>query len=447
MKFCVVKKINAMILVVLLFLSMSLQLSNAASADTSDIRVVLDGLQIRFDVPPQVISGRTMVPMRAVFEELGARVEWNPSTQTIIATTDSGDTLRLVIGSNTIYKNNIADVIDVPAQVINGRTMVPMRFIAQAMGLDVRWIESTRTVEIETPIDVTAFEQRVFELINLERENRGYHTLIWDDDLANVARNHSVDMAVNNLSSTIGSDGSTTYDRLERAGVTMRSGGQIMVFNQRTPEAAAEQLIRNNLHSVLHENNTHIGVGFHRKPDSQHRFYTNINFGEDRATLRLLWNYPPLSEITIPNRRLTTDEMSTWISEYHVMGSSNHFEIEVVELVNKERANAGLRPLSINSTLMMTARFKSQSMSDLNYFDHTGVYGEPWDLARVFGYNFRAFGENLARSQTSAASVVDTWMNSPGHRSNILNSGFNSIGVGLYICDDFRFNWTQMFSS
>ena len=150
----------------------------------------------------------------------------------------------------------------------------------------------------------------------------------------------------------------------------------------------------------------------------------------------------PHSEIILPNRRLTPEELSQWIAEYHAMGGINEFELEVLRLTNIERVNHGLSPLALNPTVMMSARFKSQSMDNLNYFSHTSpVYGEFINISlELFG--IRIFGENLARSQRTPQEVVDGWMASPGHRENILNPSFTQLGVGF-----FNGHWTQKFGN
>jgi len=316
------------------------------------------------------------------------------------------------------------------------------------MGLDVRWSSSDSTVYIVTPINIAEYERRVFELINIEREKRELQQLIWDDGLANAARSGSVDQAAGYLpGATDAADVPTVQDRLDKAGVTMRDGGYAMIYGHKTPEATVAEMMNQGSWIISSDTNTHAGVGFYRNLDSRHRFYVNINFGEDRETLRPILNYPPLSEFTVPDRILSANELQAWITEYHAAGGSNQFELEIVELVNRERAKEGLRSLTIDPTLMMVARFKSQSMSDIDYMSHTGAYGQPWELARAFGYSTNAFSENIARGYASAASVMQGWMDSPGHRANILHKVYDYIGVGIYISEEFGFSWTQMFSS
>jgi uncharacterized YkwD family protein len=120
-------------------------------------------------------------------------------------------------------------------------------------------------------------------------------------------------------------------------------------------------------------------------------------------------------------------------------------EQQVAVLVNSERASRGLSPLSWNQNLANIARVKSDDMANNNYFSHTSpTYGSPFDMLKSFGVSYTAAGENIASGQTTAQSVMDTWMNSPGHAANILNGNFTEIGVG-YSYNSGRPIWTQLF--
>ncbi len=119
------------------------------------------------------------------------------------------------------------------------------------------------------------------------------------------------------------------------------------------------------------------------------------------------------------------------------------YEKEVVRLVNEIRVQNGLRELTYNWELSRVARYKSQDMKDNRYFSHTSpVYGTPFKMMKDFGITYRSAGENIARGQTSPQAVVNAWMNSSGHRANILSTSFTQIGVG-YVADGNY--WTQMF--
>jgi len=119
------------------------------------------------------------------------------------------------------------------------------------------------------------------------------------------------------------------------------------------------------------------------------------------------------------------------------------YEEEVLRLVNVERAKYGLSALKVNWELSRVARYKSQDMCDNNYFSHTSpTYGSPFAMIKNFGISYRTAGENIAMGYQTPAAVVQGWMNSSGHRANILNSSFTQIGVG-YVADGNY--WTQMF--
>ena len=119
------------------------------------------------------------------------------------------------------------------------------------------------------------------------------------------------------------------------------------------------------------------------------------------------------------------------------------FEREVVRLVNEERAKNGLKPLQENWELSRIARYKSQDMVDNRYFSHTSpTYGTPFQMIRAFGLTYRTAGENIAYGQRTPQAVVNAWMNSSGHRANILNPSYTQIGVGYVANGNY---WTQMF--
>lgn len=119
-----------------------------------------------------------------------------------------------------------------------------------------------------------------------------------------------------------------------------------------------------------------------------------------------------------------------------------HTEHIVIQLVNQERVRHGLTELRPDWQLSRVARVKSADMLENNYFSHTSpVYGSPFDMIRDFGLQYRGAAENIARGQQTPHSVFRAWMNSPGHRTNILGD-FSHIGVG-YV-EDGKY-WTQMF--
>jgi hypothetical protein len=117
------------------------------TASSDEIKVLVNGTAVIFDQPPIIQNGRTLVPLRVIFEALGATVNWNQSTQTVTAVRD--DTIvSLTIGSNTLNRNGEQVILDVPAQLVGGRTLVPARAVAESFGASVDWDAGTRTVMI-----------------------------------------------------------------------------------------------------------------------------------------------------------------------------------------------------------------------------------------------------------------------------------------------------------
>jgi uncharacterized protein YkwD len=124
------------------------------------------------------------------------------------------------------------------------------------------------------------------------------------------------------------------------------------------------------------------------------------------------------------------------------------YESQVVTLVNQERAKAGCGALTVDSRLTAAARGHSQDMAVRNYFDHNTPEGvTPWTRITNAGYHFSAAAENIAEGQITPTSVMDAWMNSPGHRANILNCSLKNIGVGLAYNARHTPYWTQDFGS
>ena len=135
----------------------------------------------------------------------------------------------------------------------------------------------------------------------------------------------------------------------------------------------------------------------------------------------------------------TSDSNSTESSDYE----ASAYEQEVLELTNAEREKQGLEPLTLDTELSKVARIKSEDMQKNNYFSHTSpTYGSPFDMMKQFGISYRAAAENIAMGQRTPEEVVNAWMNSDGHRKNILSSNYTHIGIGYVENGNY---WTQMF--
>lgn len=154
------------------------------------------------------------------------------------------------------------------------------------------------------------------------------------------------------------------------------------------------------------------------------------------GTSEIIASNPQVSnpDLIYPGQILTIPEEDAAVTQY---------EQEVIRLVNEIRAQNGLSALTYNWELSRVARYKSQDMVDNRYFSHTSpTYGTPFQMIRSFGLSYRSAGENIAYGQRTPQAVVNAWMNSSGHRANILSSSYTQIGVG-YVANGHY--WTQMF--
>ena len=124
------------------------------------------------------------------------------------------------------------------------------------------------------------------------------------------------------------------------------------------------------------------------------------------------------------------------------------FEMRVIELVNQERAKNNLKPLKADVALTKGARLKSEDMRDKGYFSHTSpTYGSPFAMMTSLGIKWQAAGENIASGYRTPESVMQGWMNSPGHRANILSTKWSKMGTGFAQGGKSGYYWTQWFSN
>ena len=154
------------------------------------------------------------------------------------------------------------------------------------------------------------------------------------------------------------------------------------------------------------------------------------------GTSEIIQANPQISNpnLIYPGQILNIPQLDTTVSSY---------EAEVIRLVNNIRQQNGLKPLTTNWELSRVARYKSQDMLDKGYFSHTSpTYGTPFEMMKAFGLSYRTAGENIAMGYSTPEAVVNGWMNSSGHRANILNASYTQIGVGYVAKGNY---WTQMF--
>ncbi|PJO41235.1 copper amine oxidase N-terminal domain-containing protein [Lysinibacillus xylanilyticus] len=159
-----IKKFTTRLTLALILLVISFAFAPSTKA-ASAIKVEMDGDVIQFDQGAVSVNGRTLVTMRTIFEELDSTVQWTAKTKTITANRGTKK-ITLVVGSKTATVNGQKITLDVPPQIINGRTLVPLRFISEALGAKVDWNSQTKTVYITTYVGADRYY-----FVNLQTKN------------------------------------------------------------------------------------------------------------------------------------------------------------------------------------------------------------------------------------------------------------------------------------
>ncbi len=171
-----------------------------------------------------------------------------------------------------------------------------------------------------------------------------------------------------------------------------------------------------------------------------------INTHLDKLILSLIALFAVVassSSLYAASMPVSTRTTTTQTSPVSTSTSVTAYENKVLQLVNVERQKAGLSALKMDESIRNVARMKSQDMQTKKYFSHTSpTYGSPFDMLKRFGITYKTAGENIAMGQKTPEAVVKAWMNSPGHRANILKPAFTHIGVGYVANGSY---WTQMF--
>ncbi|MGW1208503.1 CAP domain-containing protein [Streptomyces sp. NPDC002499] len=251
-------------------------------------------------------------------------------------------------------------------------------------------------------------------LINPARARAGSPPVALDSRLTSAARAHASAMAAAGQLGVEGRDGVSVYQRVTATGYTYLTIGEHLVSGPRTPSEFVDYCLRGEQtrRTLSDPAFTHAGLAHVADGRSGDIFWT------------ALWARP-----------LTP-------------GDLDRTAAEVVDLTNRERARAGLPPLGTDPLLTRAAQAHSADMVARAFYSHTDPEGgQPWDRAARAGSRRRTIGENIACGQRSAAEVVEGWMNSPGHRANILKPDFTHIGIGFAGGGPSGTYWTQLFGA
>ncbi|MEV0523862.1 CAP domain-containing protein [Streptomyces sp. NPDC050439] len=249
-------------------------------------------------------------------------------------------------------------------------------------------------------------------LVNAARASAGAPPVSLDSRLTAAAGAHAAGMAARSTLSSEQADGTSLYQRVVAGGYAYLAIGEHLVSGPRSPADFVEYCLSGEQSrlTVLSRTYTHVGVGHVADARSGDMYWT------------ALWAAP-----------FSAQGLAEWAAA-------------VLRLTNAERSAARLRPLSPDPLLTAAAQAHSADMVARAFYSHTSPDGgEPWHRASAAGSTHRAIGENIACGQRTPAEVVDGWMNSPGHRANILKPSFTHLGVGFAAGGSAGTYWTQLF--
>lgn len=249
-------------------------------------------------------------------------------------------------------------------------------------------------------------------LVNSARTAIGSPAVSLDPRLVSAARAHAAAMAASGRLGVESRDGVSVYQRAVGAGYVYLTVGELLVSGPRTTAEFVAYCLRTDApRRTLHDPAfTHAGVAHVHDGPTGDTYWT------------ALWARP-----------LTPDGLAGVAAA-------------VTDLTNRERARAGLPPLAADPLLTAAAQAHSADMVARDFYSHTAPGGsQPWDRAAAAGSTRRSIGENIACGQRSPGEVVEGWMNSPGHRANILKPGFTHLGVGFAGGGRAGTYWTQLF--
>lgn len=433
-------------------------------ADASQrIRVLIDNEYMNFDENPRIEDGRTIVPVRGIFETINASVMWFEETRMVLI--NSGDTeILLQIDNKNAYVNNTRVEMEVPARIINGRTFVPIRFIAESIGAYVGWDGNTRTVIINTkgqkpqdPVKTPAPNQSVETPSTTFPDNTGKDIIESFDGRIDVLMGAS-EKSVKDIFgepdrvdlSRYGFDWYIYNSDLEKyIQVGIDNGRVVGVYTNslnyklnrnigiEASKAQVEKELGNTITSIHKGDITYIMLNTYEYQifNVDNRYYATVFYDivdGGNTTSFLIIDY----------------DTEQAFKGYYAEPSEEllrSYEMEIFDLANSIRVRHGKKPFKWSGKIAAVARAHSKDMIQNDFFSHTNLAGQsPFDRMEDAGISFETAGENIAMGQMDGIFAHESWMNSPGHRANILGF-FEYLGVGVDADKKSNISYTQNF--
>lgn len=302
----------------------------------SEIKIQVDGKILSSDVEPVIDQGRTLVPLRVVMENLGAKVSYEHETKTVIIKKFTRNVILKINSKEARIDDEIA-ILDVPAAIVSNRTLVPLRFVGQALGSTVHWEDKTKTVVIGAPrliFDTKEAEQEVFSLVNKVRKQHGLQPLIWIEELADAARTHSQDMAEHDFFAHISPTTGSPAQRVQSYGLPGAAENIAAGYTDANTVFDAWMLSPDHRGNILNPDHRFIGIGVYRENDNRDPYnglYWTQEFIKGEAVL-----LTPGPESTVTGRRLQVEgysaEPEVELTVYKMLDKKTYSEKYTVDI-------------------------------------------------------------------------------------------------------------------
>lgn len=420
-----IKKIVSIMMLVMMVLT-TINVNKVQA--NSDINIFVNGQIMQTDTSPVIVNSRVLVPFRVIFENLGARnIEWANSTRQVKAVIN-GKLIELKIDNNIAYVNGKATLLDSPPIIRNGRTLVPIRFVAESSGKNqVGWNAEKREVHINTNVSEVPGTSETPEISDKK-------------DISNVNLNKSLYIG-ENVESFISKFGQPDRRDLSELGYTwyiynndLENYFQVGVHDGKVVAFASNS-------TNWEYDSFKIGRNHNNLDISEHSYNKDGNNTTILADRLLDKGSYLVSTIIIVKDTFATKERN------YSQDVLNGLSLQLHDLANVYRVRNNLKPLRLNDKLTELARYHSTDMATNNFFSHTSSNGDTFsDRVNKMVARRLTSGENISMGYSNALYSINGLYNSLGHRKNILGQEYELSGTSAIYGNNVVY-YTHNFSS
>lgn len=421
--------------ILITFTILLLVLGNTIIFAQNGVNIILNDKEINFpDAKPYIDAqaGRVLVPIRFVAEGMGALVEWDPVDRRVDIIKNEVN-IKLKPDEKRLIINGVEKPMDTAAFIKDDRVYVPLRVVSECLDMDVGWDEKTFMVSLrdknnkEFIIQGIRLGQSEQELIsNLGEPDRkdiseyGFDWYIYNKDYSKYIQVGVKDSIVVGIY--------TNADNWESAkGISI---GMARVNVERLLGKPLKGIAKNS------------GIYLISKQDEEGVYLIDGSY--------VCIFYDIHNRSTVTALQIMDEDIECSLDDYYGSYSEklgNSFERQIFDLANSIRVRNNLRPFTWSNKAQISSRKHSQDMADNDFFAHPNLKGEsPFDRMRKEGITYTAAAENIAAGTANAIQAHEGWMNSAGHRANILGE-YRTLGVGVAYNSDSRYKYyyTQNF--